>query len=90
MEFHGRKIITEEVKSLPRPLVNKLSTNAVANDQKSMHKMFPTINNIRSRLPTAPNEEDSIQNINNTFPNTIIPKTKSLRFSGQYTSRHKN
>ena len=33
LEFHGRKIISEEAKTPPRTLLNKLSTSAVANDQ---------------------------------------------------------
>ena len=55
-----------------RTLVNVSSTNALANDQQSMHEMSPIFNNIKSRLPTAPTEkQDPIQIINSTFPNTI-------------------
>ena len=78
MEFHGREIITEEAKTPHKTLVNELSTNAVANDQQSMHKMSPTFNDVRLRLPTAPTEEQHpIQNINSTFPNTTIPKKEN-------------
>ena len=85
LEFHGRKIITEKSKTIPRALVNKSSTNAVANDQRNMHKMAPTISDVRSRLPTAPTEEQNpIQNIKSTFPNAIIPKKTFI----QYTLRH--
>ena len=75
LEFHGRKIIIEEAKTPPRTLVYELSTSAVANDQQSMHKMPPTINDVRSRLPTAPTEEQHpIQNSNSTFSSAFIPK----------------
>ena len=57
LKFHGRKIIIEEAKIPPRTFVNELFTSAVANHQQIMHKMTPTINNIRSRLPTATTEE---------------------------------
>ena len=41
--------------------------------------MPPTINDVRSRLPTAPTEEKSpIQNINSTYSKAIIPKKKSI------------
>ena len=52
-----RKIIIEEAKTPPMTLVNELSTSAVANDQQSMHKMPPTINDVGSSLLTAPAEE---------------------------------
>ena len=46
-----------------------------------MYKMPPTINEIRSKLPTAPTEEQrSIQNIKSTFSNAAIPKKKKLHF----------
>ena len=54
----------EEAKTPPRTLLNELSTSAVANDQQNMHKIPPTVNDVRSRLPAAPTEEQSpIQNI---------------------------
>ena len=78
LEFHGRKIIIEEAKTPPRTLI-ELSRNAVANDQKSMHEIPPTINNVRSRLPTSPTEEQHpIQNISNTFSNAVIQKKKNI------------
>ena len=81
MEFHGRKIINEEAKAPPRTLVNELSTNAVANDQQSMYKMSLTINDVRSRLLTAPTEgQHLIQNINSAFSNAVIPKKKTIGF----------
>ena len=71
-EFHGCKIIIEKAKTSPRTLVNELSASAVANDQQSMHKMSRTINDVRSRSPTAPTEEQRpIQNINSTFSNAV-------------------
>ena len=79
LEFHGRKIIIEDAKTPPRTLVNELSRNAVANDQQSMHNMHPIINDVRSRLPTAPTEEQHpIQNINSTFSYAVIPKKKNI------------
>ena len=64
LEFHGRKIIIEEAKTPPRTLITDLFTSAVANDQKSMFKIPPIINDVRSRLPTAPTEEQPpIENI---------------------------
>ena len=54
LEIHGGKIIIEEAKTRPRTLVNEFSRNAAASNQQSMHKMPPTINDVRSRLPTAP------------------------------------
>ena len=78
LEFHGRKIIIEEAKTPPRTLI-ELSRNAAANDQQSMHKIPPTINNVRSSLPTSPTEEQHpIQNINNTFSNAVIQKKKNI------------
>ena len=77
--FHFRKIIIEETKTPSRTLVNKLSTSAVANDQQSMQKISSAINNVRSRLPAAPIEEQSpIQNINRTFSNAVISKKKNI------------
>ena len=79
LEFQGRKIIIEEAKTPPRTLLNELSTSAVANDQQNMHKMSPTINDVRSRLPTAPTEEQSpIQNINSTYSNAVMQKKKNI------------
>ena len=79
LEFHGCKIIIEEVKTTPRTLLNELLTSAVANNQQNKHKMPPTINNVRSRLPTAPTEEQSpIQNISNTYSNAFILKKKNI------------
>ena len=70
LEFQGRKIIIEEAKTPPRTLSNELSTSAVANDQQNMHKMPSAINDVRSKSPTAPTEEQSpIQNINSTYSN---------------------
>ena len=44
-----------------------------------MDKMPPTINDLKSKLPTAPTEEQSpIQNINSTYSNAVIPKKKSI------------
>ena len=84
MEFHDRKIMIEEVKTLPRGLVNRLSTN----DQKSMYKMPPLINNVRSRLPKAlTDKQHSVQNISSTFPNAIIPKKKNIALSSDSISR---
>ena len=41
--------------------------------------MPPTINNVRSRLTTAPKGEQSpIQNINSTYSNAVIPKKKNI------------
>ena len=92
LEFHGRKIIIEEAKTPPGSVVNELSTSAVANDQQSMQKMSPAINDVRSRLPTAPTEEQRpTQNINSTFSDAVIPKKKNIAlFFGQYTSRDEN
>ena len=79
LEFHGHKIIIEEAKTRPRTLLNELSTSAVANEQQNMHKMPPTINDVRSRLITAPTEEQSlIQNFNSTYSNAVIPKKKNI------------
>ena len=70
LEFQGRKIIIEEAKTPPRTLSNELSTSAVANDQQNMHKMPSAINDVRSKSPTAPTEEQSpIQNNNSTYSN---------------------
>ena len=79
LEFHGHKIIIEEAKARPRTSLNELSTSAVANEQQNMHKMPPTINDVRSRLITAPTEEQSlIQNFNSTYSNAVIPKKKNI------------
>ena len=79
MEFQGSKIIIEEGKTLSRTLVNKLSTSAVANDQQSMHKIPPIISDVRSKLPTAPAEEQcQIQNISSIYSNAVIPKKKNI------------
>ena len=78
LEFYCRKIFIEEAKTPPKALLNELSTSTVANDQQNMHKMPPTINDVRSRLPTAPTEEQSpIQNISSTYSNAVIPKKKN-------------
>ena len=46
-----------------------------------MHKMPPTINNVKLRLPTAPAEEQRpIQNMNSAFSNAVTPKKKSIAF----------
>ena len=83
-EFHGRKVIIEEAKTPPRTLLYKLSTSAVANYQQNMHKMSPTINDVMSRLPAAPIEEQSpIQKINSAYSKAVIPKKKNIAlFSG--------
>ena len=53
--------------------------NFTANYQQIMHKMPPTINNVRSRLPVAPTEEQRpIQNINSTCLNATITKKKII------------
>ena len=44
-----------------------------------MHKIPPNISGVRSRLPTAPTEERlPTENINNTFPDRIIPNKKNI------------
>ena len=44
-----------------------------------MHKMTPTINNVRSRLPAAPTKEHyPIQNINRKFSNVVILNKESI------------
>ena len=79
LEFHCRKIIIEVAKTPPRTLLIELSTSAVANDQQNTHKISPTINDVRSRLPTASTEEQSpIQNVNSTYSNAVIPKKKNI------------
>ena len=79
MEFQGRKIVIEEAKTPRRTLLNELSTSTLANYQQNMHKMSSTINDVRSRLPTAPPEEPSpIQNIQSTYSNAVIPKKKTI------------
>ena len=53
-----------------------------------MHKMPPTINDVRSRLTTAPTEEQSpIQNINSTYSNAVIPKKKNIALSSDSIPR---
>ena len=76
LEFHGLEIsIIEESKTPPQTLVKKTSTNAVANDQQSIHKMPSRYNDVT----TAPTEEQHpIQNINSTFPNGTIPKKENI------------
>ena len=79
LKFYGLKTIIEEAEIPPTSLINKFSTNTLANEQQSMHKMPPTIKEAKSRLPTAPTEEqDSINNIKSTFVNVIIPKKKNI------------
>lgn len=47
-----------------------------------------TMNDVRSRLPVAPTEEQHpIQNTNSTYANEIVPKNEKCTFFGQYTSR---
>ena len=89
LEFHGHKIIIKEAEAPPRTLVNELLTSAVANDQQNMYKMPRTINDVRSRLPTASTEEQSsIQNFHSS--NAVIPKTKNIAyFSGSIPRRMK-
>ena len=44
-----------------------------------MHKMTPTINNVRSRLPAAPTKEHyPIENINSKFSNVVIPNKENI------------
>ena len=62
LEFNGRKNIIKEAKTSPGTSVNELSRKAVANDQQSMHKKPSTITDVRSRLPTAPAEEQQTSN----------------------------
>ena len=79
LEFHCRKIIIEEAKTPPKTLLNELSATVVANDQENMHKLPPTINELRSKSPATPREEQSpIQNINSTYSNAVIPKKKNI------------
>ena len=79
LEFHCHKIIIKEAKTPPRTLLNELSTTVVANIQRNMHKMSPTINDLRSKSPTTPTEEQSpIPNINSTYSNAVIPKKKNI------------
>ena len=59
LEFQGRKIIIQEAKAPPRTLLNELCTSAAANDQQNMHKMPSIINDVRSKSPIAPTEEQS-------------------------------
>ena len=59
IEFGRRKFFIK-AKSPLKPLINKLSRNAVANDQQSMYKTLPIINRIRPRLPTASKAEGRI------------------------------
>ena len=52
--------------------------------------MPPTINHVRSGLPTSPKEEQSpVQNVNSTYSNSVIPKEKKniCTFFREYTSR---
>ena len=43
-----------------------------------MHEMPPTINDVRSKLPTAPAAEQSlIQTVNSTYSNAVLPKKKN-------------
>ena len=74
MEFHGRKIMIEEVKTPPRDLVNRLSTN----DQKSMYKMPHLINNVRSRLPKA--LTDKFRTLAVHFLMQLYRRRKTLHF----------
>ena len=80
MEFQGRKIIFRKAKTPPQTLVNEFSKKPVANDQQSMHKMPPIINDVRRyKVPIAPAEEQHpIHNINSTFFNATIPKKKNI------------
>ena len=79
LEFYGHKTVIEEAKTLPRTLLNELSTSSVANDQQNKRKMPPTINDVRSRLSTAPTEEQSpIHNINSTYSNAVISKKRNI------------
>ena len=53
-----------------------------------MHQMPPTINDVRSKLPTTPAvEQNPIQNINSTFPNATVPKKKNITLFSDSTNR---
>ena len=43
LEFYGRKIIIEEAKTLPKTLLNELSTSTVADDQQICLKCLPPL-----------------------------------------------
>ena len=62
----------------PSSLLNDLSTSAVANDQQNMHKMPPTINEVRSKNKEPTEEQSPVQNINRTYSNNVIPKKKNI------------
>ena len=50
--------------------------------------MPPTINDVRSELPTTPAvEQNPIQNINSTFPNATVPKKKNITLFSDSTNR---
>ena len=77
--FTATKLLLKKPKTPPRTLLNELSTTVVANIQRNMHKMSPTINDLRSKSPTTPTEEQSpIPNINSTYSNAVIPKKKNI------------
>ena len=81
LEFHGLKIIIEEAKTPPRTLLNELSTSAVANDQQNMDKTPPNVKDVKSKLPTAPTEDQSpIQIINSIFSMQLYQRRKTLHF----------
>ena len=77
--FTALKISVEEAKTPFSALIKELSLSVAANNQQGMHRMPTIINNIRSRLPTVPTEEQHpIQNINSTFSNAVIQKKNNI------------
>ena len=79
LEFQVRNIIIEEAKTPIKTLLNELSTSPVANDHQNMDKMHPTIDDVTSRLTTAPTEKQNpFQNINSTYSYAVISKKKSI------------
>ena len=81
LEFHGFKIFTEEAETPLRTFVNKLLTNAVASDQ-SMHKMRPTINDVRSGLPAARTKNNiQFRTLTVHFPMQLYQRKKTALFS---------
>ena len=82
LEFQGHKIIIEETKTPPRTFLNELSTSAVANDQQNIHKMPPTINDVRPRLPATPTEEQSsiFRTLTVHIPMQLYQRGKALHY----------
>ena len=91
LEFYCRKIFIEEAKTPPKTLLNELSTSTVANDQQNMHKMPPTINDVRSRLPKhLQKNKVQFRTLAVHIPMQLYQRRKALHFFGQYTSRDEN